>query len=393
MPRAPEKVPVAALLLASALVLLALGESQAKAEGGDKDILELEDYYEVLGVERDADSKAIKKAFRKLSRKYHPDVSKDPQANDKFSKISEAYEVLFDEKKRKIYDRYGKEGLENDAQRGRGGGDPFSDIFRNFFHDDDGDDFFGGGGRRKRKPRPVVVEFLVDLELIMEGGKVEFAHFGEFLCPHCQGTGADSPGDVETCSECRGRGSVTQVRQIAPGYIQQMQTTCPKCGGQGQIFSSKCHVCAGDKQMPRVKEDFFWVEKGMPNGKAITVEASAKESPEGEPTDTVIVLRHATHAFYRKRDEINLECTVKISLREALTGFRKQVFGLHKEWILVEKEGVTQPAEEMKIKGRGLPVYNSGGDYGDLFVVFEVAMPDAQDVARNREHWDQFFKG
>lgn len=382
-------------IILTTIALLLLSDSRVRcSDSEEKDILEIDDYYEVLGVERDADSKAIKKAFRKLSRKYHPDVSKDPKANDKFSKISEAYEILFDEKKRKIYDRYGKEGLENDARGGRGGGgDPFSDIFRNFFHDDDGDDFFGGGGRRKRKPRPIVVEFLVDLELIMEGGKVEYAHFGEFLCPHCQGTGADSPGDVETCSECRGRGTVMQVRQIAPGYIQQMQTTCPKCKGHGQIFHSKCHVCTGDKQMPRVKEDFFWVEKGMPNGKTITIEASAREDPDGEPTDTVIVLRHSNHPFYRKRDEINLECTVKISLREALFGFRKKIFGLHKKWILVEKEGITQPSEEMKIRGKGLPVYNSGGDYGDLFVVFDIEMPTTQEVAKQRAQWREFFKG
>lgn len=360
-----------------------------------KDILEIEDYYEVLGVAKDVEKKAIKKAFRKLSRKYHPDVSKDPKANDKFSKISEAYEVLYDEKKRKIYDRYGKEGLENDG-RGRrgGGGDPFSDIFRNFFHDDDeGEGFFGGGGRRQRKPRPIVVEFLVDLELIMEGGKVEYAHFGEFLCPHCQGSGADSPGDVEKCSECRGRGTVTQVRQIAPGYIQQMQTTCPKCKGKGQIFRSKCHVCRGDKEMMGIKEDFFWVEKGMTNGKTITIEASAKENPDGEPTDTVIVLRHADHPFYKKRDEINLECAVKISLKEALFGFKKRVRGLDQTWFIVEKEGITQPGEEIKMRGKGLPIYNSGGDYGDLFVVFDLVMPDQDQIIKNSSLWKNFFKG
>ena len=389
-----ETKPVSSKSSTFLLILLLLISSliqKLRCEDQSKDILEIEDYYEVLGVEKDADSKSIKKAFRKLSRKYHPDVSKDPKANEKFSKISEAYEVLFDEKKRKIYDRYGKEGLENDGRGGRGGGDPFSDIFRNFFHDDDGDDFFGG--RRKRKPRPIVVEFLVDLELVMQGGKVEFAHFGEFLCPHCQGSGADSPGDVEKCSECRGRGTVTQVRQIAPGYIQQMQTTCPKCKGHGQIFRSKCHVCQGDKEMMGVKEDFFWVEKGMPSGKTITIEGSAKEDPDGEPTDTVVVLRHADHPFFSKRDEINLECNVKISLKEALFGFRKKVFGLNKQWILIEKEGITQPGEEMKVRGKGLPVFNSGGDYGDLFVVFDLEMPDSQDVDKFRSEWKQFFKG
>jgi DnaJ-related protein SCJ1 len=381
-------------ILLCILVLFTLNINFTNTQEEEKDILAIEDYYEILSVEKDADSKAIKKAFRKMSRKYHPDVSKDPKANEKFSKISEAYEVLYDEKKRKIYDRYGKEGLENDGRGGRGGGgDPFSDIFRNFFHDDDDGDGFFGGGRRRRKPRPIVVEFLVDLELIMEGGKVDFAHFGQFLCPHCQGSGADSPGDVEKCSECRGRGTVTQVRQIAPGYIQQMQTTCPKCNGHGQIFRSKCHVCKGDKNMMGVKEDFFWVEKGMPNGKTITIEASAKEDPEGEPTDTVIVLTHAEHPFYKKRDEINLECTVKITLKEALFGFRKKVFGLDKKWILVEKDGITQPDYEMKVKGKGLPVFNSGGDYGDLFVVFEIEMPDSEDVAKNLSQWKEFFKG
>ena len=136
-----------------------------------------------------------------------------------------------------------------------------------------------------------------------------------------------------------------------------------------------------------VKEDFFWVEKGMPNGKTIKIEASAKEDPEGEATDTVIVLTHASHPFYRKRDEINLECTVKISLKEALFGFRKKVFGLDKKWIVVEKDGITQPDFEMKVKGKGLPVYNSGGDYGDLFVMFDIEMPDSEDVKRKLSQW------
>ena len=145
--------------------------------------------------------------------------------------------------------------------------------------------------------------------------------------------------------------------------------------------------------MMGIKEDFFWVEKGMTNGKTITIEASAKENPDGEPTDTVIVLRHADHPFYKKRDEINLECAVKISLKEALFGFKKRVRGLDQTWFIVEKEGITQPGEEIKMRGKGLPIYNSGGDYGDLFVVFDLVMPDQDQIIKNSSLWKNFFKG
>ena len=355
----------------------------AAEETNNHDILKLDDYYEILGIERSVEKKAIKSAFRKLSKKYHPDVSKDPNAADIFTKLSEAYEVLFDDKKRKLYDRYGKEGLENE-RKGPGGGGGFEDQWGGFWDE--------GGQGRNQKPKPLVIEFFVDLELIATGGKIDFSHFGMFLCPHCHGSGADSPGDVETCSQCKGRGKVMTVRQIAPGYIQQMQSVCPKCRGKGKMFQSVCHVCTGDKYMPSVKTDFFWVDKGMTAGKTITLSGAAKNADEGEDTDAIIVLRHAGHPFFTKRDEINLNCPLSLTLQEALTGFEKEIKTLSQKWVDIGKTTITQPYEEITLRNHGLPIYNSGGDMGNLFVQIDIAMPSNQEVQANRKHWEEFFE-
>ena len=352
-----------------------------------KDILDIDNYYEVLGLNRDATDADIKKAFRKLSRKYHPDISKDPKANDKFSKVSEVYEVLRDKKKRKLYDRYGKEGLEKSQNNSRGGGgDPF-DMFRNFFGDDD-----GPGQRGKRKPSPILIEMYVDLELIDSGGKVDYANFGAFLCPHCSGSGADSPDDVETCSECKGRGKIMTVRQIAPGYIQQMQGVCPKCHGKGTLFKSVCHVCEGDKWVPDVKEDFIWVESGSPDGHVMTLEGAARDDIEGESTDIVIVLRRAEHPFYRvKQNSFDMECEVQVSLEEALFGYRKKIRKLDGSKFRFNGGRVTKLEQRIKIKGAGIYKHNSGGERGDLFVGFDLLMPSDEEVQGDRDKWEAFF--
>jgi DnaJ-related protein SCJ1 len=361
---------------------------------GDQ-IMQLEDYYEILGVAKDANDKDIKKAFRKLSRKHHPDVSSDKNANEIFSKISESYEVLKDEKKRKLYDRYGKEGLEESGRgRGGGGGNPF-DVFSSFF-DDDGEGGFFGGGRRQgsRKPRPLVIEFFVDLELIQTGGKVNFTHFGSFKCPHCDGSGADDPNDVHVCSECRGKGRVMKVRQLAPGYVQHIQGTCPKCNGQGKIFKSKCHVCSGEKTLKGVKEDMIWVEKGSPDGTVITVEGAAKDSvDEGEEsTDVVVVVRRAKHPFYRNvQGSDDLHCTIDISLEEALLGYKKKIRNLSGEYFRIEEKSIWDLNQKRRMRNKGLPKHNSGGDHGDLIIDHVMSMPSDEEVEKNRQLWEDFF--
>lgn len=373
-------------VLLTALVILSTIPSHTRSEEEEeRDILSLEDYYDILGIERSAEAKDIKKAFRKLSKKYHPDRSKDPQANDKFAAIGEAYDVLSDKNKRKKYDRYGKDGLKED---GRGGG---RGSWSDFFGEDDDGGFFGGRRGGQRKPRPIVVEFFVSLEMIIGGGKVDYSYFSTFECPHCNGSGADNPNDIETCSECKGRGQVIKVRQLAPGYIQQMQMQCPKCGGKGKIHSSVCHVCSGEKLTKGVKEDFVWVEKGMPDGEIMTIENGAHEQDDGQKTGLKLIIRHAPHAFYRKRDSVNLECTVELTLREALMGFNKQIRYLDGEYIDVRGRGVTQPGSEMVIVKKGLPVHNSGGDYGSLYVMFKVLMPEQKRIEAKRDQWKAFF--
>ena len=144
--------------------------------------------------------------------------------------------------------------------------------------------------------------------------------------------------------------------------------------------------------MPSVKTDFFWVDKGMTAGKTITLSGAAKNADEGEDTDAIIVLRHAGHPFFTKRDEINLNCPLSLTLQEALTGFEKEIKTLSQKWVDIGKTTITQPYEEITLRNHGLPIYNSGGDMGNLFVQIDIAMPSNQEVQANRKHWEEFFE-
>jgi len=194
-------------------------------------------YYQILGVSRDATSKEIGKAYRELSLKYHPDKNKgDPTAQEKFVEISQAYEVLSDDEKRRIYDQYGEEGLQ------QGGGNSFRnpfDIFANFGFGGGG----GGGGhshREQRKGPSVEIPLEVTLADLYNGRTISVAHKKQILCPKCRGSGAKNADDVQTCPVCGGSGTRVFTQQLGPGFITQTQKTCDKCGGKGKIVKSTC---------------------------------------------------------------------------------------------------------------------------------------------------------
>lgn len=219
------------------------------------------DLYKVLGVKRDATANEIKHKYRQLSRLYHPDKNKSKEANEKMVEINEAYSILSDNKKRRLYDRGGMEAVNRQGQMEESGGDPF-DIFGNFF---------GGGRRRQRDNRDedLRVKIRASLKDLYIGKEYEFTYTRNAMCPHCRGSGADSLDDVTTCDKCQGQGVIVERKQIGPGFFQQFQRTCPKCGGKGKMVKKECHVCHGNKIVKSMEEMTVFIEKGMENGAEI----------------------------------------------------------------------------------------------------------------------------
>ena len=194
------------------------------------------EYYRILGIKQSATQQEVKKAYRRLSQKYHPDLNPEKDATDKFAKINVAYEVLSDVDKRRKYDQYGEEGLRQNLDAA----DPFEDIFSQFF----------GGGQKHRKENKgpeMLIKIRVTLEDIYNGKDITMFMNRQIICPHCRGSGADNPDDVKTCPECNGTGYTLKRQQIAPGFFQQFQSTCDKCFGRGKVYRTKCHVCNGNK--------------------------------------------------------------------------------------------------------------------------------------------------
>ncbi len=346
------------------------------------------EYYTLLGVKSNATGKEIKKAFKKLSKKYHPDISKEDDAAEVYPKITEAYDVLSDDKKRKIYDQYGKEGLDKQAQRGGGGGmDPF-DLFGSFF---------GGGGRRGRgedeeiQGDPLIIPLYVSLEDIFTGAKLKIMMTKNSICSHCRGSGADDPDDVETCNKCDGRGFVVERVQVAPGFIQQSQNICPKCHGKGKIIKHKCSVCNGKKVLKDLETYQIEIEEGMKYEEQIILSSSAGDYIDKTSSDLIFVLKEKPHPFYKRKNHYDLEAKVEISLKEALLGFHKKLKHLDGRLIDFKQEGITQPNQIFKLTRKGLPHQHYTADKGDLFIECVVKMPEELDDRQN-ELFEQFFE-
>eukprot|EP00457_Paulinella_chromatophora_P006718 gb/GEZN01006737.1/.p1 GENE.gb/GEZN01006737.1/~~gb/GEZN01006737.1/.p1 ORF type:complete len:369 (-),score=88.66 gb/GEZN01006737.1/:403-1509(-) len=327
-------------------------------------ILAKQDFYEVLGVERDSTSKEIKKAFRTLSLQYHPDKNPgDEVAQKKFVLVNEAYEVLSNEDKRQIYDIDGHEGLENDQKRGQGGGG--GSIF----------DLFGGGGGGGRKKGPDYrMNFEVTLEQLFEGAEQRFSVKRKVLCKKCRGTGAKD-GEQKTCTKCKGQGQVLTLQNLGPGFKVQMQTTCDKCGGKGKIALNKCEVCGGSKLVLEDKLLEVVLEKGMPDKHEIVFERASEQSPNTIPGDVVLVVTQKAHSRF-KRDGNDLLHSMKISLKEALLGFNKNVEQLDGSMVQVRRDAVTPHGHTEKIKEQGMPHHNFPSQKGDMYVTFDVVFPD-----------------
>eukprot|EP00668_Euglena_longa_P044529 GGOE01059861.1.p1 GENE.GGOE01059861.1~~GGOE01059861.1.p1 ORF type:complete len:426 (-),score=105.56 GGOE01059861.1:277-1518(-) len=334
-------------------------------------------FYDALGVSPDSSDADIKRAYRKMAVQCHPDKNPDPAASEKFKEISRAYEVLSDEEKRKVYDRYGEEGLEG----GAGDGLNPQDIFRQFFGGGLGGMFGGMGGMpQERKGKDVVHALPVTLEELYNGKTKKLSLNKQVVCGTCSGSGSKKKGKQSVCGDCKGSGMKTIIRQMGP-MIQQMQTSCPSCKGEGTQISDRdrCGTCAGNRVAQEKKILEVHVEKGMKQNDKITFSREGDQHPDIKiPGDVIIVLQEKKHDRFERIGQ-DLKISKKISLKEALCGFSFPVKQLDGRVLLVKsKPGeIIKPGAVKAIPNEGMPQHRNPFNKGQLLIAFDVEMPES----------------
>ncbi len=330
------------------------------------------DYYEVLGISRDAGDDEIKKVYRQLALKYHPDRNPgNTEAEESFKEAAEAYEVLRDREKRQIYDRYGHEGLEG---RGFTGFSGFDDIFSSF--GDIFEDFFGFGGRRSRGPRPRQGKSLrYDLEMTLE--KAYYGIEKEIIfnklehCHTCEGSGMKPGSQPQTCSSCQGRGQVIRSQ----GFFQ-VSTTCPTCRGDGQIMTDPCTECSGGGKIRVERKVNVKIPPGVDTGSQLRLTGEGQPGENGGPPgDLFVVIHIEDHPFFTREEE-DLICEIPISFVQAALGdtLTIPVLGDEKEFDMEISPG-TQPGDVLKISGKGMPSLRDVRHKGNLYIKIIVKVP------------------
>ena len=337
------------------------------------------DYYEILGVSRDADEATIKKAFRRLARELHPDVNRhDPQAEEKFKEAAEAYEVLSDSDRRATYNRYGHDGLRSGgyAPNFEGFGS-VADIFNAFFGGSGGlADIFGGGGRTSGPAQggDVAVAVEIDLSQAARGATVEVAYDVVSLCPRCHGNGAEPGTPIETCPKCSGSG---QLRAVSSTPFGQMVRTmvCDRCDGEGRVARDPCHECRGRGRKAEQVKVSVDVPAGIADGQRMRIGGRGHAGERGGPPGDLYVLIRIREDSRFVRDGNDLVTAVDISAPLAALGTTVEVPTLDGP-VELEIPAGTQPHETLKVRGAGLPsLRGRPGRSGDLRVVVNVIVP------------------
>lgn len=354
------------------------------------------DYYEVLGVSKDASQAEIKKAYRKRAMKFHPDRNKkDPDAEKKFKEASEAYEVLSDPDKRERYDRFGHQGI-NGGFGGRGAGFEdigFEDIFSRF------SDIFGsefGGGRSRSRGRrstgqpgsDMKLRISLTLEEIAFGTEKKLKVKKHVKCNECNGTGAETESDFETCSTCNGMGEVRQVHKTMLGQMVNVQT-CPECRGEGRIIKNKCPKCHGEGRYKGEETVQINVPSGVSKGNYITLRGQGNAGIRGgEAGDLVVLIEEEEHEYF-ERDENDIYYDLVISVPDAILGTEVEVPTL-KGKARVKIEPGTQPGRLLRMRERGIQGLNRSGT-GDQYIRVNVFIP--KDLPKEERAHIEALKG
>ena len=341
------------------------------------------DYYEVLGVSKDADDAAIKKAYRALAKKYHPDMNPgDAEAEKKFKEASEAYAVLSDAEKRRQYDQFGHAAFEGGAG-GAGGfggfdfnGADFGDIFGDIFGD-----LFGGGGRRggranngPMKGANIRKSIRITFEEAVFGCKKELEVILKDPCTTCGGTGAKPGTSPETCPKCGGKGQVVYTSQSFFGTVQNVQT-CPNCGGSGKVIKEKCTSCSGTGYTSSKKKIELTIPAGIDNGQSVRIREKGEPGTNGGPRgDLLVEVNVSRHPIFQRQD-MHIFSTVPISFAQAALGGDVKIQTVDGAVIYNVKPG-TKTDTKVRLKGKGVPSLRNSAVRGDHYVTLVIQTPE-----------------
>ncbi|MGN0342868.1 MAG: molecular chaperone DnaJ [Roseburia sp.] len=337
------------------------------------------DYYEVLGVDKNADDAAIKKAYRVLAKKYHPDMNPgDQEAEKKFKEASEAYAVLSDPDKRRQYDQFGHAAF--DGSGGGAGGFDFSnmdmgDIFGSF-----GDifgDLFGGGGRRSSngpmKGANIRTSVRISFEEAVFGCEKEIELVLKDECTTCHGTGAKPGTSPETCTKCGGKGKVVYTQQSLFGMVQNVQT-CPECNGSGKVVKDKCTSCRGTGYIANKKKIKVSIPAGIDNGQSVRIRDKGEPGVNGGPRgDLLVEVIVSSHRIFQRQD-MNIYSTAPITYAQAALGGEIRINTVDGE-VLYEVKPGTQTDTRIRLKGKGVPSLRNSAVRGDQYVTLVVQVP------------------
>ncbi len=340
------------------------------------------DYYKILDVNKNANEQEIKKAYKKLAFKYHPDRNKDANASDKFKEVSEAYAVLSDPQKRKMYEQYGEAGVhQNYSQedifrganfddifssfRSRGGGDPFSSIFGSMFR---------GGVRRQRdvgQSHETTME--ITLEDVAKGVERKLKYKKLEVCPKCQGQGGTN---VQTCQTCHGRGAVRQTKRMGPMQFVT-ETVCPECHGQGKSIKNKCTECRGMGKIEKIEDLTVNIPKGIENGMTINLEGMGDYGKDGYG-DVFVHVRVKPHKYFKRHGK-DLLIERNIDIAQAVLGDNIQIKDIEENDVNIKIPTGTQSGAVIRAKGHGIPELHGGK--GDLNVKVNVKIPKDNNIS------------
>lgn len=375
------------------------------------------DYYEVLGVSRNATDDEIKRAYRKLAKKYHPDLNKEPGAAEKFKEVNEANEVLSDPKKRQAYDQFGFAGVDPNSAQGSGFGGfegfsssggftDFSDIFSDIFGSGMGG-FSSSSSRSSRRSGPQKGEDVFRRMSIsfMDAcfGKTETLNLSyDEQCEHCHGTGAESPSDIEDCPRCHGTGMVTSMQRTIFGTMQS-QSPCPDCRGTGKHVKKACHVCHGSGYVHKTTPVEIKIPAGIQSGQQLRVQGKGGRGINGGPNgDLFIEINVQPHKFF-VRDGKDIYLDIPVSAIDATIGTTVDVPTISGDVTMKIPSG-TQDGAKLRLKGKGV-VDLRGGKQGDEIVTVRIKINDAlsrkekelykqlQDIQNNEKNetlWSKF---
>ena len=344
---------------------------------------EKRDYYEVLGVDRGADDATLKKAYRKLAKKYHPDMNPgDKEAEAKFKEATEAYGVLSDPDKRRQYDQFGHAAFENGGGgAGAGGfggfdfgGGDMGDIFGDIF----GDLFGGGGSRRRANNGPMKGANLravvhITFEEAVFGCQKELEINLKDTCTTCHGTGAKPGTSPETCSKCNGTGQITYTQQTMFGSVRNV-TTCPDCNGTGKIIRDKCTACHGTGYISSRKRIQVNIPAGIDDGQSIRIREKGEPGVNGGPRGDLLVEVQVTRHPIFQRQDMNIFSTAPITFAQAALGGDVKISTVDGDVLYTVKPG-TQTDTKIRLKGKGVPSLRNSNVRGDHYVTLVVQTP------------------